>query len=1154
MTWKLWWWLTPLGRVRLALARAQDPAGGERALEGLRSALALLRRPSWAASPRAADLLPQVLERLTELSLQRGEPMEAAGYLSQMDACAPAATVLPLRWRIVRELVRDRWSAAAVEQARLYVERVESPAGNVAGLLAGALAADAAAARQVAEKVHPRRRGEGVTGTLWQLCALPETLGDPDAAAALAARLRPELLEPWPALQSRAHVVRARCAELGGRWEPMLAEAETAEARAPEDVEPRYWRIRALLHTGRAAEARRAAEAGPADPSWERLRAVAALAAEPGLDRADACTRVLEEAWGKPEPPERDLALAALEPALRPAVDAPEEQLATVAGLCERLLRAAGPLSWIGYGLALWEIRFEGSFEKALERLRAGATAPEGGCPAHLLRAAGAAVLGRTAELAEALDGAAEPVPERFAADAALLGAISGLCRLLRGDRTADPAGVSLLEPGLAARGPLARSMPLLGSLGDLLAELAARTTGRGGGPLPAAETLEGSVWASWVRQRLWTMGSPVPEVGAVLARAEGPSPHPALAWERAGWLQEYRGQIPGWRSSIVEGDLARSQASLAGARRSLWNDLFELRRGLASPAETMLETRKLVPAPCPWFPEDGPLQELARREAQIEFCYLEGRHALRRGAPGEALAELRRAREACPEGGLGAFLTAGRFSPVLDYWEGVALAHGGSPEEARTRLRGCLAGPKGAEAAVQLGLVELAGGDLEAAADCLRQSGEPLSGSALYLAALLAERRGQDDSALHLLDRIVTADAQEGSVYAAAAWRLRGALAERQGSAARAAEQYRHALVLWPGDRAAAARLGRIWLHEAWEGIGADPEVRPEPALHGLWDDVAGIGWAAPLVQAREWLGFAAAGARGDTRVAAPQDPAGAGLRRLALWSLLTAGRLAQARAKARAWAAEAPEEDGLAAADAILEGAAVVGALWKGRPSRKLWEEAGQAALRLAVLRERRPEDRGLAFWNDVIRLALDPGLAETGELFPDGMAEGEGLRPRRAFAAVAGLFAEGPERRRAAAALARELFATEALAGTWVQNAAACLVAFAAGSEDELLDRYAAVEERVEELPCDPAGLYVAACEARLRAGAVDAITHGVIPDSLADLTHPEVRRVVGSAYAVRAARSAERDVRAALKDCKQALELLDVPGDNPPGDNP
>jgi hypothetical protein len=104
-------------------------------------------------------------------------------------------------------------------------------------------------------------------------------------------------------------------------------------------------------------------------------------------------------------------------------------------------------------------------------------------------------------------------------------------------------------------------------------------------------------------------------------------------------------------------------------------------------------------------------------------------------------------------------------------------------------------------------------------------------------------------------------------------------------------------------------------------------------------------------------------------------------------------------------------------------------------------------------------------------------------------------------------------------------------------------------AAGSDNELLDRYAAVEERVEELPCDPAGLYVAASEARLRAGAVDEVTHGAIPDSLTDLTHPEVRRVVGSAYVVRAARSAERDVRAALKDCQQALELLDLPGETP-----
>ena len=102
--------------------------------------------------------------------------------------------------------------------------------------------------------------------------------------------------------------------------------------------------------------------------------------------------------------------------------------------------------------------------------------------------------------------------------------------------------------------------------------------------------------------------------------------------------------------------------------------------------------------------------------------------------------------------------------------------------------------------------------------------------------------------------------------------------------------------------------------------------------------------------------------------------------------------------------------------------------------------------------------------------------------------------------------------------------------------------CLVAYVGASDNEFLEHYSTVERNLSAMPCDEGELYVAACRARLRVGAIDAITHGFIPDSLAELTNPEVRRMVGLGYAQRAARSAEKDVRAALNDLEQAIELL------------
>jgi hypothetical protein len=104
------------------------------------------------------------------------------------------------------------------------------------------------------------------------------------------------------------------------------------------------------------------------------------------------------------------------------------------------------------------------------------------------------------------------------------------------------------------------------------------------------------------------------------------------------------------------------------------------------------------------------------------------------------------------------------------------------------------------------------------------------------------------------------------------------------------------------------------------------------------------------------------------------------------------------------------------------------------------------------------------------------------------------------------------------------------------------AACLASCLDGTDEELLAGYSRVEHHEAAIPCDLADLFVRAAQARLRTVGADAVLNGHIPDSLAALSDPGVRRVLGLAYAQRAARNAEHDVRAALSDLDQALELL------------
>ncbi|HVR06925.1 MAG TPA: hypothetical protein VMW75_02660, partial [Thermoanaerobaculia bacterium] len=642
---------------------------------------------------------------------------------------------------------------------------------------------------------------------------------------------------------------------------------------------------------------------------------------------------------------------------------------------------------------------------------------------------------------------------------------------------------------------------------------------------------------------------------------------HPALVWERVVWRQELAAVAPAAHSTLGE-DLESLAGSLSGQSGSPWRRLLQLRQGLTrmSADESGGELIEWSAVAAPWFPADSPLQRPLQCEARADLHYLEGRRWLRSGAPQRALERFRRAREALGGEGPARFLAKLRLASVLAYWEGVALAHLGRLEEARDCLVPCRRGVKAIEAEVQLGMLALSAGDTAAASECLARVPQPLPPPACYLAALVAEREGRADETQQEVDRALAAGPSPRGVYAAAAWRLHGRLAEREGRAEEAAEAYRQALDRWPADRAAIVRLGRVRLRTELPRLGTGAAWRHDPALAALGEAASAIAWARPMAELREWLLAAEPGEemhpplpgapagrrrrssrtrRDGARPPLPPQPAGPALERLALRLLLGAGRRREAAERASAWCATDHEDLALAAAAAVLATALVLqsGAASGGAPAR--WAAVEGLAGRLASLRLKGVSDPAVSFWHDATRLALAPELAATGELCVAAPADG-GPPQRAAFAAVVRLFSSDAEWRRNAAEACRELLAEGAFAERSQHDAVAFLVAMAGADDDELVARYTAVEAHLETVPCVASDAYVTASEARLRSGAVDAVTHGAIPDSLAELDDPEVRRVVGLAYALRAARRAERDPRGALNEAGQAIELLTAKG--------
>lgn len=847
------------------------------------------------------------------------------------------------------------------------------------------------------------------------------------------------------------------------------------------------------------------------------VSALAAAMLSPTLPNAEQCVAGLERSEQALDPEILGAASGALRPALRLDPGCRPDHVKLVARLTERLMRLTGPLPWGHYNLAV-DALFQGEFRAAAGHLIPGVTAPGGGWPPSLIGAACAVFLGEPDALSRWL---AEPADDpAFTWDFRLLASISEVFGGLMGDRVPgdEAAGRFLRDPS----GPLTRAVPQMSALKALLAGL---INGEPDRARPAE--LVGCDWGRWLCGRLRHFGDD--SLGTRAADGPGDGSDDALAWERLGSSQDVIALLPDAAADRLRRRLAGLAAGAADA--PLWTRLVELRRGLAShdAPEHHALTADRDPVRCPWQTQDQVLWALATRDAEIECRYLEGRRALRDREHAVARRHFEDARARISGAGLATRVTALRFRALLDYWEGVTLAHLGLVSGASELLRACAGGVKAPEAHAQLGLLAVAGGDYPGAAWLLSLIPEPRPAAADYLAALLAERGGDAAGAARLLGRL-EGRASSAGVYAAAGRRLQGRICEAGSDFAAAAQWYRRALTQRPHDAVAAARLARVWLRQRYDDAGQSPE----PLLDRRWSALAEVGWAASLPLVRDCLDGVTAQRARNLLGGCPADPA---LRLLVLRSSVAAGEEAGVAEAARAWA----EEDG---ADPRLRQAG--DAIRASRLVRDFCLADGNGLSRPALakleyeLRAAGP-DPVTGFWSTVSRLLLSPVSIATAPPLP---AIGDEARaaPVRLFAGLLSVFSADPDQRRAGAQGCLAALGDELPRDEFARAAVRCLAADALGDDAEFLSAYGEIETRELALPWGLAAGYLAATEARLRRGELDAIIAGVIPEPLADLAHPGVRRAMGIAYARRAVLVAERDARAALRDIGQARELL------------
>lgn len=532
--------------------------------------------------------------------------------------------------------------------------------------------------------------------------------------------------------------------------------------------------------------------------------------------------------------------------------------------------------------------------------------------------------------------------------------------------------------------------------------------------------------------------------------------------------------------------------------------------------------------------------------------------------------------------------LLASWWQPVVQYWRGVTRARAGN-QEALGLLRGLLGGHFDVKARAQLAILSVQRADLDGADQWIApiETTEP---SVIYARALIATRRGDNAAAITFLDSLQTSQqtTDTNSPYLPAARRLIGAIAERQGDLLTAQREYRQAVEANPHEPIAAARLGRVILHQLWKTDGTG-DVAALAEVPGLFKDAmehpaAPISWCMPYIRlAHLWR---LEGEDIDALIASlkckqSKDPAAnnAAWNQLSLRCLLTFGRaqeVLEVLDKRPEW-----DEPTFKACYLILEGWSLLVRLWRPycppaesqvkTEAQRVWIERNrepnhddenwalalarlQAAAREAcvdklILRDIeelisriKTSDELVRIpiveqWQKALELAFRIATSSEPAAAADWVQLGDWTFGHigRLWVANAGL----GESQAVASMLSApgKGYSNEQIT---VLRAAVDLLL---GHDDSFVKDYETLEPQLSALPTDPIGMWLAAAGVWHKRRNWQRLLDSDLPESVADLSNPAVRLQIGLSYAHAATDAVQRnDTRQAQLRIRQALDNI------------
>lgn len=1126
---RLGWFFSAAGRARLRLLKAfacSEDAGRRNAVADVVPALLdKAKRGDF----QAIDVAEEALVFLVWSGMRCGDYADAGRWLADLQRSYPSLTErIRMRWELMTLMLSAGDHDHYVEQAKAFLADSLMSRGEYTGPVLDTIAA-------VYERVSPSEceavvsvahdgisRSRNLQAAL-ALCRCPSRFESAERAAAAASGADPECLGFSSIMRADAFIVAARAREWSSDFEGMAACAGKALEAAPGYGRAAYWVLRSgFYREGDDSCGCMDVESIPDSPERDRLLSLMRLRGEPSFERAEAAVLLFVKDCESLDFTESGLFLKLLSTVLTADMLWPLDRVSECARLCGMLEGCVGGTPWVQFGIALAEVRVDRAYSAAIERLE----------KQDIVSWGGAGILARIARIF-----VCSP-PQQAGSDA--VGTVeSALFSLLRDAGSAD---FSAVREGLSSvrEDALCTGFPLLGEVAGLL-DYAMSVVGSGDTGAGCELSENALPWMRWLRGRLALLQS--------RGDMSGLSPDcfdcdlPALCWCVESWWYLYGSpgvaapdfvlECSGRIDGLLHGDAVRAEDSA---------DEIAFIRGLGPLCDALMESELVF---------------------EREFRSVKGSKGDPEGLV-DRVGELPR-------------LAAAWWRPAFDYYRGVFLAAAGSGD-ARSVLEGLMDGPCACQARTQAALLSIQGGDLSGAEELL--SGVEVDFPAfIYAKALLAERRGEDAVCRGLLDSYESLFGSVTSPYSTAVKRLSAAVEERAGNETEAERLNREVVAGDPNDSIASARLSRILLRRVYGAVDSDGELDGDDP--GLLFEIAlrdgGIGWCVPLHRLYKLLTAQSddiACLRDEVVSSVPRVETVLPLLQVGAYRLLSAGRPAEALGMVER-DASSPMGRSYRKTLSVLRAWSLLSNVWScykepdqasvreeverlrssGCDDENVWEVAETALREKAVhasiswdtlgdmdacardMTDLIDEDPFVRGWKCLLEKAVEIG--KTGVLDCDW-----GVLSESCLSYLPAIWSDDPDVRSTAASNLGP--SVEAAALNWDDHQAAllrALCAWVSGDDEGFLDCYSRLEPVIENLPVDGPSLWFGAASIWFGNKSWGQLLEGKMPDCVADLSNPQVRLLIGLAYAQSAADDGLKKSREALVKIRQARNALE-----------